>query len=221
MDVSWLSRFPEEDEKFFLGAKLMINNIRTSNTGLDFSVYVQALNVIQSLFGGEYFIADSVDFLKKRSKAKASDRAKSANSNAQKVGIHKVVKMVVIRMLKHELHRYAPSQFEALKNIPKYIEESVHFYCGEMVKVSLDWRTLYNQTRGYEFARDWLLDDEYESRWVDMNVLQMLFPNMRELVVEGIFLCPQTWEAVSQFCVQRVKDEGNGHPLSEIAIYRP
>jgi len=201
-DCAWLSIYPGEDEKFFLHGTLIIKNIKTATTAQNFVIYVETLNAIQQMFKGIYY-TESTNIPLEMRKSRLFKKSKKDEHSGSR--IHPMIRKTVIRMLEHELNRHDPSKFRKLNNIPEYIEETLHFYCGEMKELSMDWRTIHDKTRGYVFARKLLLDGDFNMRWLDMNVLQMLFPNMEKLIVEDVYLCDTTWEALLNFCRSTVE----------------
>jgi len=189
--------------------------IKTADrAGLDFVLYIHALNVIQHLFRGIIYKKEPLDFIKRKTRkmGKASKKAnedskekeeeESASTKAHPTHrMHKATRQIVLAMLKHELHRSDPKQFKAIPNIVKYIEETIHFYCEEMTQVKVDWYHIHDARIGlYKFVRKLLLDAECGLRWFKMDILQMLFPNMERLEVVSIYLCPLTLDAILKFC---------------------
>lgn len=128
--------------------------------------------------------------------------------------------------------------------MPKYIEDTLTFYCGEMTEVKLSWFALHGTGDGaYTFVTKLISDEECDLRWFKMDVLQMLFPNMKKLEVSNIYLCSQSLNAILGYCQRsrgntEVKDqsarpvvgdekddeemdEKSNCVLEEIVMYRP
>lgn len=111
--VHLISQYAWEDERFFLGAKLMIKNIKTATTGEDYIIYVEALNVIQHIFDGrQYTNSKPLDFERRRTKnrrQKSQNKVEQPeeekmtdpdNSHQKSKRIHKMTRKTVIAMLK-------------------------------------------------------------------------------------------------------------------------
>eukprot|EP01084_Bolivina_argentea_P185635 320117_1 len=159
MDCSWLSRFPHEQEVFFMGgySGFDIRGILFSN-GIDYEEYCQAICSMSSELMGmtSWFQIYSII---------EPQKYKTQN-------IHQMI----FRLLLHEMHRYYPdnTNYKSWDGIPKYIDSLLHKHCQNMRGMKL---LPFESTVCALFRKCFLSDNG----WIKLEELVTVFPRLNRI----------------------------------------
>eukprot|EP01083_Nonionella_stella_P262781 893234_1 len=117
LDCHWLSDYPEEQERFFIGGYGYfyfenIYNIHAAHSGTDQSyiLYIPAIRLLSETL---------------QCSTKYFGRSIHGSANT------KAITQMVFRLLSHELHKHYPDNkdYHVVEGIPPYIDQLFHNYC--------------------------------------------------------------------------------------------
>eukprot|EP01084_Bolivina_argentea_P020584 38274_1 len=214
-DCAWLSEYPYESEKLFIGGDfgLIIKNIVEPLSGENYGIFIEGLNIIQQMMRGNPY---------KYTKGKPIPRH---------------VKKCVTKLLRHELYKQSEIEQEEQKenrtrnykiycDLPIYIDKSLHYYCSNVIEISIDWRTLNQRNenkpdKGYRFTRDIFVLTEFNESFLDLRAFSLLFPNMYTITITNLRLTRSAMDAMTCYCQQLQLSNSRNPKLNEIIVYRP
>eukprot|EP01084_Bolivina_argentea_P020588 38282_1 len=214
-DCAWCSEYAYESEKFFIGGDfgLIIRNIIAPITAQNYEIYIEGLNIIQQMMRGNPY---------KYTKGKPIPRH---------------VKKCVTKLLRHELYKQSEIEQEEQKenrtrnykiycDLPIYIDKSLHYYCSNVIEISIDWRTLNQRNenkpdKGYRFTRDIFVLTEFNESFLDLRAFSLLFPNMYTITITNLRLTRSAMDAMTCYCQQLQLSNSRNPKLNEIIVYRP
>eukprot|EP01084_Bolivina_argentea_P010847 20247_1 len=131
LDCYWLSAFPAEQERFFIGGYgyFYFENIIFAPAGEDYLFYIQAMRLICRTL-----------------------------QESQKVSVrspmNEVANQIAFRLLSHELHKYYPDNedYHLFELIPPYIERLFHNFCTNTKILSFYHFSAYDYQINFDHA---------------------------------------------------------------------
>eukprot|EP01084_Bolivina_argentea_P304993 526824_1 len=208
-DCAWVSDFPNEKEILFIntmpGVFQFINIIDTTEA-IQYDKYIKALSIFDAAMHAKPFQPDTevLQNIRKWQSESGEEYVADIPSRwsknqpcLEKLGatfIHAEWKILTLKLIKHELHRYKPNKFNKMEDIPIYIEGLLHFICSRKVQVMLDldlmsmeMKNIYHEGgyNGYFFLKSLFCKHNLENM-IDLDFILLLFPNVAEIVIGGI-----------------------------------
>eukprot|EP01084_Bolivina_argentea_P252505 423846_1 len=196
-ECEFVSDFPNEQEKFFIGSynNFIFLSIIETPTGNNYHFYVYALAIIT-----KYLTLDEHQIC--RSTQKFHNPSFFNKDVIRKEAFD--FKKLSFRMLIEELYRHFPNNkySERFQPLPVYARELIHNHFGNTTEIVLsylidtsDYETIfYSKVFRYLFF--------YDYGWIKIHLLMTLFPSLKFIYLQGaksnatIFECESVYSSV-------------------------
>eukprot|EP01084_Bolivina_argentea_P208009 354786_1 len=189
-DCQYVSDFANEKELLFINtvASLKFVNIIDLRSGHHYGMYIKALGIIDAMTTGQPFQPDSV-VQYNVSKQKNLIKRYNLELNGAKP-IDPRLKLLTIKLIKHELHQYQPQKYKQIRNLDPYINNLLHYMCTLVQTIYIDCvlmsvEIIPEYTRGgyngFLFLKS-LFYNEY-SGMIDLDFITLLFPNTNNILL--------------------------------------
>eukprot|EP01083_Nonionella_stella_P262782 893237_1 len=171
LDCHWLSDYPEEQERFFIGGYgyFYFENIYNIHDNHDYILYIQAIRMLS-------------ETVQCSTKHFGNSICGSPNT--------KSVTQMAFRLLSHELHKHYPDNkdYHPLKDIPPYIDQLFHNYCtnaeilsfynfdGYDYKINFDHATMKKMLQSIFF---------YDNGLIKWPIVTTVFSSLDEVWIES------------------------------------
>eukprot|EP01084_Bolivina_argentea_P276118 471050_1 len=237
-DCHWLSRYSNEQELLYIGGFCHINIVNIVNvvSAADFSPFIDALRIIDCMFNGQYFNYECS--ITHKIKEKQTYNIKSLGLS----GIPKSIKILTIRLIQHELHKYESDQYPIYPDLHAYIDRLLHHICINKMQLSVDLNTMkFNCSSefdryvggyiGYLFLRQYICSTKYEG--LNWSFVYKLFPSVRVIYLYNlesitshvlddiwIFINSHPQSTVIEFELVLKKEKRYGNAIQQSCIYK-
>eukprot|EP01084_Bolivina_argentea_P113376 202067_1 len=192
-DCAWISPYPNEHELFFINTRGLFQfaNIIDVPNSCNYDELIKALCILDVSMNGGILHADR----KLHHNIMNEQFFPENKSELELFGakpIDPMLKLCTIALIKHELNRYKPTQYDKMESLSSYFDELLHFICSEKsaIRINLDlWTTEMTDeitNGGYNgclFMRSLFFKEDLEC--VDLEFIVLLFPSLTSIQFEN------------------------------------
>ena len=120
-----------------------------------------------------------------------------------------IVKYLTVRLIEDTLSNWKPDEYDEFIATP-FAKQIFKSFCDEFPRLDIHFRKIQNEA---PYLSQFILLDEYE--WDDLDVLNILFPNVKVIQVKNISLCTKVLEDILRFMLKE-DSKVQGIVISEV-----
>eukprot|EP01084_Bolivina_argentea_P271050 461074_1 len=163
LSVSWLSDFVSEKEQLF---------VQSGGPGES----LKMRNIIR--------VRDSCEFKLILNALLIMKEIHVLNKAKKWINIQNETQLVIEALIEHQLHYKFPNKYKAFDSLDAYGANMLNRFCENQTFMVFDMKYYNNK---YLFLRKILFDGSHD--WINMGVINALFPNLKEIMLCNANLC--------------------------------